>query len=333
MSEIADMGRAFAEPDQLAEVVRAAFGSRRRLAGLARLRGGSKKGVYRLTFDDEGTAILYVWAPAENYWPAGEAGSDDEEPFTGASGSGLFEASHARLDSLGVAVPRIYFMDRSRTRYPADLALVQDVGGETLEELLARDPRRAGPVLARLATSLKMMHQHSSPGIGKLALLDGDPAGPGRSCEQIVLDRALAHLDQAAARINQVAAARGRLADVTRELAAGLRPRARHGLIHGELGPDHVLIDQGRPVLIDIEGVMFFDVEWEHAFLALRFGEHYRWLRAIGLDDQRLRFYSLALHLSLIAGPLRLLDGDFPDREPMMQIVEFNTRRALSFLD
>jgi Phosphotransferase enzyme family len=129
-----------------------------------------------------------------------------------------------------------------------------------------------------------------------------------------------------------VAAARGRLEDVTRELAAAVRPRAEHGLIHGELGPDHVLVDsRGHPVLIDIEGVMFFDTEWEHAFAGLRFGEHYRWLRPGGLDDRRLRFYRLALHLSLIAGPLRLLDGDFPDREPMMRIVAFNVEQALTF--
>ena len=60
---------------------------------------------------------------------------------------------------------------------------------------------------------------------------------------------------------------------------------------------------------------MFFDVEWEHAFLRLRFGEHYRWLHTNGLDEQRLTFYTLAMHLSLVAGPLRLLDGDFPDRD------------------
>ena len=76
---------------------------------------------------------------------------------------------------------------------------------------------------------------------------------------------------------------------------------------------------------------MFFDLEWEHAFAELRFGEHYRWLRQDGLDDRRLRFYRLALHLSLIAGPLRLLDGDFPDREPMMRIVAFNVEQALAF--
>jgi hypothetical protein len=39
-----------------------------------------------------------------------------------------------------------------------------------------------------------------------------------------------------------------------------------------------------------------------------------------------------SLHLSLIAGPLRLLDGDYPDREPMLKIVEYNIARALAFL-
>jgi hypothetical protein len=73
-------------------------------------------------------------------------------------------------------------------------------------------------------------------------------------------------------------------------------------------------------------------LNWEHAFLRLRFGDHYRWLRASGLDDQRPRFYRLALHLPLIAGPLRLLDGDFPDREPMIKIAEFNTSEVLAYL-
>ena len=188
-----------------------------------------------------------------------------------------------------------------------------------------------------------MLHQQRGPRFGKLAYVLGgapdqdgsaqDAASSRQSCEQVVLDRALADLDTAAVRVERLAAVRGPLADVTRGLAAAVPARAQYGLIHGELGPDHVLIDeQGHPVIIDIEGVMFFDIEWEHAFLELRFGEHYRWLRASGLDEQRMRFYRLALYLSLIAGPLRLLDGDYPDREPMLEIVEANITRALALL-
>jgi hypothetical protein len=56
-------------------------------------------------------------------------------------------------------------------------------------------------------------------------------------------------------------------------------------------------------------------------------------VRLPDLDQARLRFYRLARHLSLVAGPLRLLDGDFPDREFMLEIVHWHTDRALSHLD
>lgn len=73
------------------------------------------------------------------------------------------------------------------------------------------------------------------------------------------------------------------------ELASQVRPRREHRLIHGELGPEHLLLDRdGAPVIIDIEGLMFFDVEWEHVFLKIRFGEQYQLLQRAGLDERRM---------------------------------------------
>lgn len=77
---------------------------------------------------------------------------------------------------------------------------------------------------------------------------------------------------------------------------------------------------------------MFFDVEWEHTFLELRFGDNYRHLAVEDLDNDRLRFYRLAMYLSLVEGPLRMLDGDFPDRAGMLDIVEHNINRTLAQL-
>jgi hypothetical protein len=38
------------------------------------------------------------------------------------------------------------------------------------------------------------------------------------------------------------------------------------------------------------------------------------------------------MRLSLVAGPLRLLDSDFPDRDAMTEIAEYNLQQARAFL-
>ncbi|WP_407841517.1 phosphotransferase [Streptomyces sp. DSM 116496] len=213
------------------------------------------------------------------------------------------------------------------------LAVVEDVRGGTLEALFDTDPAAARKALADLARTLGRMHAHHAPRYGRADLLERGGVALGSSCEQLVLDRALGDLGEAAGRDGRIGAARGRLDDRLRSLRALVAPRTEHGLVHGELGPDHVLVtSEGEAVLIDIEGLMYFDVEWEHVFLRLRFHERYGALARPGLDPRRLALYELAMRLSLVAGPLRLLDGDFPDRELMEGIAEHNLEEALALL-
>ncbi len=336
-----DAARTFVAHEQLIGLVRATFGPTRHLIRVTRLRGGSKKGVYRLTFDDAFTAILYVWNAAENYWPPAREGRSEyqADPFAEASGIELFAANYACFDAIGVRTPHVYALDRSRRHLPADVAVVEDVRGGSLAALLQRNAPEVEHSLVRLEAALQAMRQHRGRRVGKVALVNSGEVPPDgkdgkhRTCAQIVLERAVRDLTEAAARVERVAQAREQVEARLYELAGAVRVRDDYSLVHGELGPDHVLVDErGGPVLIDIEGAMFFDVEWEHAFLRLRFGPHYARLRASDLDDRRLRLYTLALHLSLVAGPLRLLDGDYPERAPMLRIVEFNTQRALAFV-
>jgi Phosphotransferase enzyme family len=211
-----DVARRVVLHDHLAGVARAALGAGHRLIGLARLRGGSKKGVYRLTFDDDSTAIVYIWDDAENYWPTADTG-EYADPFSHASGIELFQAAGRRLDTLGIRTPRIHLADRSKSHYPADIAVVEDVPGVNLETLLQQDPRSAEPTLTRLAEALDAMHRHTNPGFGKVALIDSGGTSRGRSCEQVVLDRALGDLAEAAARDTRVADTRDSLEDIARD--------------------------------------------------------------------------------------------------------------------
>lgn len=324
--------RRFGQLADFEPVVRAAFGAGRRLADVRRLRGGSKKGVYQLAFDD-GTAVVgYVWGESENYWPVADhahAGADERaDPFSDATGADLFTGAHSLLRSLGIRVPELYLLDRSGTVYPDDVALIEWLPGGSLESRLDDDAQEAAPVLRRLRETLELMRGHRHPRFGKI----GAPSAR-ESCERVVLDRALAHLAEAADRMPSIAAARAELDERLRALAAAVRPRQEYGLVHGELGPDHVLVDgEGEPVLIDIEGLMYFDVEWEHAFLKMRFKYHYPPLRADLLDEDRLRLYRLALHLSLTAVPMRLAGSDYPERDFMIEIAVAHARAALGCL-
>ncbi|MFI9175150.1 phosphotransferase family protein [Streptomyces lincolnensis] len=317
--------------DDLAPLARAAVGPGRSLAGATRLRGGTKKGVYRLAFDDDTTAIAYVWSPEENYWDPQPA--DQCDPFHGGGGLDELIAAHDRLVAAGVRTPRLLHADATGTHLPVDAAVMEEMTGGSLEEAMERDPVAGRIALERLAEQLAALHAHEGPAFGKVALVDNGGVSSSPTCEQRITEGALRDIDSTAVRDERIAAAREDLEKAVRELSAAVRPRARHTLIHGELGPDHVLLDAaGNPALIDVEGLMYFDVEWEHVFLELRFHEAYEVLRAPGLDQDRMRLYRLAMRLSLVSGPLRLLDGDFPDPEPMRGIAEHNLRRALELV-
>jgi hypothetical protein len=323
--------------DDLSGVARAAFGSRQ-LVGVSRLRGGSKKGAYRLFLNDDSTAVAYVWAESENYWPGHAAFTPADaygDPFSDASGLALFSAAQRELEAAGVRTPRVYMADESGRYYPADVAVVEDVPGANLKFLLDHEPARAAKVVSQLSGMLNAMHARPSPRYGRVAFARNGGVAADRSCEQVVLDRARADLREAAWRDERIRRYRAQLSALLDELAAQVPPRAEYRLIHGELGPEHVLVDRlAEPVLIDIEGLMFFDVEWEHVFLRLRFGPLYHQVLArADLDERRMALYTLAMRLSLVAGPLRLLDGDFPDRAGMLEIAEHNLREALVFLE
>ncbi|NEA20712.1 phosphotransferase family protein [Streptomyces halstedii] len=327
--------RQFTDSEVLSEIVHEALGAEACVVGVDRLRGGSKKGVYRVHASESHavSVIVYSWADAENFWPTAEA-IDPAHPFAPASGLAPFLSAQRKLDGMGVRVPGVLLADDSRRRYPADVAVVEDVAGDTLETLLKTDPARASDALSELAAMLDVMHQQHSQHYGRVDVLERGDKASGDSCEQLVLERAIHDLAEAAEREPSIGSATASLHDRLHELATRVAPRTQHGLIHGELGPDHVLVDaSGHPVLIDIEGLMFFDVEWEHVFLQLRFGDQYPALSRSELDPARLDLYMLAMRLSLVAGPLRLLDGDFPHRTAMQEIAEHNAKEALALLD
>jgi hypothetical protein len=317
----------------LTAAARAAMGSDREIKAVARLAGGTAKGVYRLTLDDRTTVIAYLWEASENYWPQAPNENDVADPFSPGNGLDLFAAARSRLASLGLRVPEVYLLDRDRAYCSADIAILEDFPGEDLLAFWERDPVAAEPTLARLREGLAAMRAYRGPAPGKVSFIDagGTPRWP--SSEEAVLALGLRCVAEAE-RDHRIVANRERLEERLHDLAAMVRPRAEYSVVHGELGLDHVLVDaDGNPVIIDIEDLRYFDVEWEHVHMRVRLGRD--WARAVGVDDldeDRLALYMLAQRLFLVAGPMRLLDGDFPDRAFMQGIIEHNLNEALALL-
>ncbi|MFD5949622.1 phosphotransferase [Streptomyces collinus] len=140
----------------LAPLARATLGRARALTGVERLRGGTKKGVYRLTLDDGSTAVAYVWSADEDYWD--QPDPDPRDPLSHGTGLGLFTAAHDRLAAAGVRTSRLRFADSTHTHLPADVAVVEDLTGGSLEDALARDPDGAPQALERMAELLAALH-------------------------------------------------------------------------------------------------------------------------------------------------------------------------------
>lgn len=325
--------RQFATTQQLAPVVTAVFGTDRRILTATRLPNGSKKGVYRLALDDGTSTIVYIWDPAEDFWSNVQSAdrADPADTFSHASGLDLFEAAVRRLEALGVRCPRLLFADRGRSLYPADIAVVEDVSGGTLEALLERDPDAGREPLAALATMLRRMHDHPAPRFGKVGVVDKGLPVTGDSGTDVILTGALRDVEEAAARDDRMRAGRSALIDTLQDLAARITAPPRIGLIHGELGPDHVLVSSdGTPVLIDIEGLAYFDIEWEHVFVRMRFDRHYDPLSRPGLDPGRMRLFQLAMHISLVAGPLRIASGDHPQAAWFRDLAAHHAALALA---
>lgn len=326
--------RRFADASRLAGVVREAFGADRSIVGVDRLAGGSKKGVYRVAMDDRTSAVIYVWSTEEDYWDGllPDASNDSGSVFAHSSGIDLFEAATRRLEAVGARSPRLLFTDRSQRLYPGEIAVAEDVTGGTLQALLDTDPEAGKATLGQLAEMVRAMHHYRAPAFGKVALVDGGGVSKGGTCEAAHLEHALTNIAEAAARDVRAAEGREQLEDKLRALHAAVEPRSEFGLVHGELGPEHALVGpRGEPVLIDIEGLMYFDVEVDHAWMRMRFQEHYPPLRSPGLDPVRMRYYQYTMHLDLVGGPMRIAQGDFPNREWMLDLADRHLQKALAY--
>jgi hypothetical protein len=79
-----------------------------------------------------------------------------------------------------------------------------------------------------------------------------------------------------------------------------------YSLIHGELVPEHIFIlDNGDIGLIDIEGVKYFDIEYDWALINITYGDMIPLPKSI--NKEKLEFYKLCRKIIYVSGAIDYL--------------------------
>lgn len=310
--------------DELQAYVNKVFGTGYLVDEVTRIHGGAQKVVYKIDCKNGFCCVLYVWDLSQNYF---QEEIMNEPAFQSSYGGGRFALNNRYLRQNGIRTPTLYDLNNYRDRHPFDFALVEYIQGRKAEAYFQHeDPKVQDELFHRIGSMLSAMHTIERN-------YDGDAdheGGSDRPCFEAQRQHAEAALSYASEHMVGVSENYNRLLDKLYELESEIQPRSRYSFIHGELGPDHILVDDSmQPYLIDIEGAKFFDLEHEHSFLEFRFGGFYRYLSNDNLDLNRMGFYRFCHHLSLISGGLKLLHRQFPDQQFAKSLAEYHSRCAI----
>ncbi|WP_208589875.1 phosphotransferase [Gracilibacillus suaedae] len=292
------------------------------------MHGGTQKVVYKIECSNGFSCVLYVWDLTMNYFSEEKA---DEDTTEQSYGSDLFELNNKYLTQQGIRTPTLYNLNNEKSRYSFDYALVEYVDGQKAEAYFHHpDSVIQDKLFQRLGDLVTSMHANERYTYGKL----NHSGANTKNCHLLKMENAKRQLSYASQYMESIRTNHSRLLNTLHQLESRIEPRSRYGFIHGELGPDHVLVnDHLEPYLIDIEGASFFDIEHEHSFLQLRFGDYYRYLKNDNLDPNRMLFYQFHHHISLISGGLKLLHRGFPDQEFAKGLTNHHFRCALKFIE
>lgn len=311
----------------LQEYIKKVFGASYIVAGTSQMQGGAQKAVYKVECDNGFACILYVWDLGMNYF---QKEIEDGDIHARSYGGDLFEINNKYLTERGIRTPALYDMNKERNQYSFDYALVEYVEGQKMDHYVNQSNKddhvellqRAGDMVAR-------MHANERDTFGKvdqMSTVTGE-------CHELQMKNAKADLIYISKHVEDFKLNHHKLLDKLYELEARIQSRMRYGFIHGELGPDHFIINNRFvPFVIDIEGAEFFDIEHEHSFLQIRFGEYYKFFANDTLDPNRMLFYRYHHHISLTAGFLKLLHRGFPNQLLAKSVIKLQSQNALSFI-
>jgi len=257
------------------------------------IRDGFSKQVYKITTDQE-CFILYIWRR-----PFGNSLTDNQTEgveYLFPDGFTYFIHNTRLLSDLGIRVPRIVTAGHNDDG-DFDYAIVECFIGQSLHEYM-NNGGKISDVAGKIIEVTDRMAAKKRSFYGPPMI--NEPFSI--SATQLAFNFYSEELNIASKFDNEISSMQeGILTLMQRKMSEITESKDREfSLIHGELTPPHVFIlDNGDIGIIDIEGIKYFDTEYDWVVISSACGGVFPLPRS--LDLNKLEFYGLCMKVGYIS--------------------------------
>lgn len=231
---------------------------------LEKVANGISKKVYIVTDDHGNRTILYIWQkPFLGLTGAHTEGLD----YLYAEGFEYFCHNTRLLTDIGIRVPRIIKTGHFSANDNFAYAYVECFEGVSLQEYLQYG--RIKDVSDKVGAELKKFYACGRDYYGPPIFSTGHT----KSCQQLCYEHAVEELGIACGLDSDVEGIKNLVCRQLNNFMVIFSRQAGpagYTLIHGEATPQHIwLLNDGTIGFIDIEGVKYFEIEFEYALLEM----------------------------------------------------------------
>lgn len=299
------------------------FGKEYELASMERILGGAQKYTYLAKCTNGFEFIIYQWGKDTTYFE-----NNGENAVFCSSSAKLFQSNNELMRKHGVLTPKLFYMDRSRCVCDYDYAFVEYISGHDMDYIIEKEPNRLQEVLESLRVSIDKLHSIKCGVVGQVDRMQASD-----------FDVILFELEQIRQNSNYLKEYDEEYSDYyvkvetkATECANKLEKRKEYTFIHGELGPNHVMVDSNNNAyLIDIEGAKFYDVEEELSFLDIRFNKMLKKAENT-VDEQRMFFYYIGHCLGNLRGAIELKQKGYYDMDDVNGMIQFFHKQVIEII-
>lgn len=299
------------------------FGKEYEIELIERILGGAQKYTYLAKCTNGFKFVIYQWDKSTTYFK-----NSDEHVVFSSNSADLFQRNNELMSNQGVLTPKLFYIDMSRRECDYEYAFVEYINGNDIDYIMKNEPERLDKVLESLNNSIDRLHSIKNRCVGQKGHMQG--------ADFNIIAYELNDIHQNSIYLqkndSQYAELYVQAEANAIECAQKLQGRDEYTFIHGELGPNHVIVDKNNNAyLIDIEGAKFYDVEEELSFLDIRFNKMLE--KSDGsIDEQRKYFYYIRHCFGNLRGAVELKQNGYYDMNDVNGMIEFFHKQIIELI-